>query len=118
MQGLQQAAVASIEQITAGTRPAADEQRQRQAGVCHHVMTALADLCREHLAAIQAVAHRIVLAGRIVARGQQQGLRALVAQGPAGEDAGRYRAGGQGGAAQGEKGSAFDHGHVLVAKQR
>ncbi|MCY1345322.1 hypothetical protein D9M69_313810 [compost metagenome] len=94
-QGLQQAAVGEVHQVAFGTRAAGDEQCYRLAGMFDDVMAALGDAGGEHLCAVQAVAHRVMLAVGIVAGGEQQGRMAPAAQGPAAQANGTEQQGGE-----------------------
>lgn len=67
-QGLQQATVAQVDQVAFGAWPAGDEQRQRQARVLDDVVAALGHAGGELALAVQAVAHRVMLAIGVVAR--------------------------------------------------
>lgn len=88
-QGLQQTPVAQVDQIALGAGAARHEQRDRPLGVVDDVVAAQADLGGEHLGAVQAIAHGIVLAVGIVTGRQQQWLLALAApQGPAAQGQG------------------------------
>jgi hypothetical protein len=78
--GLQQAPVAQVDQVAFGAGAAGDEQGDRQLGVVDDVVATLADLGAEHLGAVQAITDGVVLAVAIVARRQQQGFAAFVAE--------------------------------------
>ena len=68
----QQAAIAQVDQVALGARPAGNEQRNRQRRVVDDVVAALADLGGKHLLAVQVKAYGVVLAVCIIARRQQQ----------------------------------------------
>lgn len=87
-QGLQQATVVQVDQVAFGAWPAGDEQRQRQARVLDDVMAALGHAGGELALAVQAVAHRVMLAIGVVARRQHQRLATLAAEAPAAEGQG------------------------------
>lgn len=78
--GLQQAPVAQVDQVAFGAGPAGDEQGDGQFGVVDDRVATLGHLGAEHLGAVQAEADGVVLAVAIVARREQQGLAAFVAQ--------------------------------------
>ena len=70
--GLQQPAVAQVDQVALGAWATGDEQRNRQGRVVDDVMAALADLGGKYRLAVQAIADSVVLAVGIIARRQQQ----------------------------------------------
>lgn len=74
--GLQQLAVAQVDQVTLGARTPCDEQRQRLRRVIDDVMATLTDVGGEHPRAVEAITDRVMLAIGVVARRQQQ--RALI----------------------------------------
>ncbi|RMS47671.1 hypothetical protein ALP64_201259 [Pseudomonas syringae pv. actinidiae] len=82
--GLQQAAVAQVDQVAFGAWTTCDEHGKRQAGVIDDVMAALVHLSGKHLRPVKPETHRIVFAVAIVARRQQQRAGVfLFEQGPA-----------------------------------
>ncbi|MCY1306088.1 hypothetical protein D9M70_559230 [compost metagenome] len=83
--GLQQAAVAQVDQVAFGAWPPRDVERQRLAGVLDDVMAALGDAGGEHLTAVQAIADRVVPAVAVVAGREQQRGCGAAAERPATE---------------------------------
>ncbi|MNP28789.1 hypothetical protein D3C76_1217810 [compost metagenome] len=97
LQRLQQAAVGEVHQVALGARTTGDEERHRFAGVFDYVMAALGDAGGEYLAAVQAIAHGVVMAVGIVAGGEQQGRAiAPAAEGPAAQADGAEQQAGEG----------------------
>ncbi|MNM79604.1 hypothetical protein D3C81_915410 [compost metagenome] len=86
--GLQQAAIVEVDQVALPARATGDEQCYRQLRMLDDIVAAHADLGGEYLCTVEAVAHRIVPAVRVVTGGQQQGLLALARQRPAAEGEG------------------------------
>ena len=73
VQGLQQSAIAQVNQVTFPGRAAPHIQRHRQKRMAGHRVAALGHRRGKRPFAVQVVTHGIVLTVVIVARGKQQG---------------------------------------------
>ncbi|MNJ46647.1 hypothetical protein D3C77_417820 [compost metagenome] len=87
--GLQQPAIAQVDQVTLGAGAPGHEQGNRLLGVVDDVVATLVHLGGEHLGAIQAIADGVVLAVAVIAGREQQRAAVFAAkQGPAAQGEG------------------------------